>query len=85
MHVVVVGALDSVLGDWKLLDVRTQRELLETAQSEAKRLNQLVQNLLDLTRLEGDALQLNTEQCDIQDVIGTAINQLGEAARQTPD
>jgi len=78
----ISGALDSVLADWKLLDLRTQHELLETAQSEAKRLNQLVQNLLDLTRLEGGALQLNTEQCDIQDVIGTAINQLGEAARQ---
>ena len=33
-------------------------------------------------QLEGGALHLNTEQCDIQDVIGTAINQLGEAARQ---
>jgi len=78
----ITGALDSVLEDWRLLDVRTQRELLETAQSEAKRLNQLVKNLLDMTRLEGGALHLNTEQCDIQDVIGTAINQLGEAARQ---
>ena len=78
----ISGALDSLLADWKLLDLRTQRELLETAQSEAKRLNRLVQNLLDLTRLEGGALHLNTEQCDIQDVIGTAINQLGDAARQ---
>jgi len=78
----ITGALDSVLGDWELLDVRTRRELLETARGEAKRLNQLVQNLLDMTRLEGGALHLNTQQCDIQDVIGTAINQLGEAARQ---
>jgi two-component system, OmpR family, sensor histidine kinase KdpD len=78
----ISGALDSVLADRELLDVRTQRELLEMAQSEAKRLNQLVQNLLDMTRLEGGTLHLNAEQCDIQDVIGTAINQLGEAARQ---
>jgi len=78
----ITGALDSVLEDWKLLDVRTQRELLETAQGEARRLNQLVQNLLDMTRLEGGALHLNTVQCDIQDVIGAAINQIGEAARQ---
>ena len=78
----IMGTLDSVLGDSKLLDVRTQRELLEMARGEAKRLNQLVQNLLDMTRLEGGALHLNTEQCDVQDVIGAAINQLGEAARQ---
>jgi signal transduction histidine kinase len=78
----ITGALDSVLGDWKLLDVSTQRELLETAQSEARRLNHLVQNLLDMTRLEGAALHLNIEQCDIQDVIGAAIRQLGEVARQ---
>ena len=34
-----------------------------------------------MTRLEGGAVHLNTERCDIQDVIGTALGQLGEAAR----
>jgi len=78
----IIGALDSVLEDWKVLDVHTQHLLLETAQGSARRLSQLVQNLLDMTRLEGGALHLNIVRCDVQDVIGTAIRQLGEAARQ---
>ena len=78
----IIGALDSVLEDWKVLDVHAQHLLLETAQGSARRLSQLVQNLLDMTRLEGGALHLNIVRCDVQDVIGTAIRQLGEAARQ---
>ena len=60
----IIGALDSVLEDWKVLDVHTQHLLLETAQGSARRLSQLVQNLLDMTRLEGGALHLNIVRCD---------------------
>jgi two-component system, OmpR family, sensor histidine kinase KdpD len=76
----VTGALNSVLEDGHLLDVATQRELLETARDEAKRLDRLVQNLLDMTRLEGGAVHIKREPCDVQDVISAALLQLGERA-----
>jgi two-component system sensor histidine kinase KdpD len=78
----VTGTLNSLLEDAPLLDVSTQRELLETARDEAKRLDRLVRNLLDMSRLESDAVRVRTELCDVQDVVGTALVQLGEAAKQ---
>ncbi|HKV78089.1 MAG TPA: ATP-binding protein [Candidatus Sulfotelmatobacter sp.] len=78
----VTGALNSVLEDGYLLDAPTQRELLETAREEAKRLDRLVRNLLDMTRLDGNAIHIKTELCDVQDVVGSALAQLGEAANQ---
>ncbi|HLH06595.1 MAG TPA: ATP-binding protein [Terriglobales bacterium] len=80
----VTGALNSVLEDGTLLDVSTQRELLKTAQEEARRLNQLLQNLLDMTRLEGGILHLKTELHDIQDAVGAALEQLATVAQQRP-
>ena len=77
----VMGALSSVLEDGYLLDASTQRELLETAREEAKRLDRLLRNLLDMTRLEGSAIHIKIELCDVQDVVGAAVAQLGEAAK----
>ena len=77
----VTGALNSVLEDGYLLDPSTQRELLETAREEAKRLDRLLRNLLDMTRLEGSAIHTKIELCDVQDVVGSALAQLGEAAK----
>lgn len=78
----VSGALNTLIEDGELLDASTQRELLETAQEEARRLNGLVQNLLDMTRLQGGAVSVKREPCHVQDVIGAALAQLGEPARR---
>lgn len=78
----VAGALNSVLEDGNLLDACTQRELLETAREEAKRLDRLLRNLLDMTRIEGCAIRIKTELCDVQDVVGAALAQIGEAAKR---
>lgn len=80
----IIGALNSVLEDGALLDAPTQQSLLETAQEEAGRLNCLVQNLLDMTRLEGGAVRVKAEPCDVHDVVGAALHQLSEAARSRP-
>ncbi|MDQ2947504.1 MAG: DUF4118 domain-containing protein [Acidobacteriota bacterium] len=80
----VVGALNTVLEDGALLDAATQRHLLETAQGEATKLNRLVQNLLDMSRLEGGAIHVKKELCDVHDVIGAALEQLGEPTRKHP-
>jgi two-component system, OmpR family, sensor histidine kinase KdpD len=78
----VTGALNCLLEDEPLLGAATQRELLKTAQDEATRLNQLVQNLLDMTRLEGGAVRVRVEPYDVQDVVGAALEQLGQTARE---
>lgn len=58
------------------LDAETQSELVDTALEEAGRLNRLVANLLDMTRLESGALHLKQEPCDVQDLVGAALARL---------
>jgi two-component system sensor histidine kinase KdpD len=77
----ITGALSSLLEDRELLDPTTQRELLETAQGESERLNRVVGNLLDMTRLEAGVVGVRLEPADVQDVIGTALEHLGGVAR----
>lgn len=54
-----------------------QRSLVVTAREEADRLNRLVGNLLSMTRIESGAIKLHSEPGDIEDVIGTALEQIG--------
>jgi two-component system sensor histidine kinase KdpD len=49
--------------------------LIESANRQAQRLNLLVENLLNMTRLEAGTVQLNREPVDIQDLIGSVLNQ----------
>jgi two-component system, OmpR family, sensor histidine kinase KdpD len=80
----VTGALNSVLEDGALLDASTQNELLMAAREEAIRLNRLLQNLLDMTRLEGGTVKVKLEPHDVQDAVGAALEQLGDTARRHP-
>lgn len=73
----ITGALSTLLADAGQLDAETERSLVENAHEEAGRLNHLVGNLLDMTRLEAGALAIRREPSDIQDVIGAALGQLG--------
>lgn len=78
----VTGALQSLRQDSSVLDEPTRQELLMNAEEQAVRLNRLVGNLLDMSRLEAGAVRVKREPCDILDVIEAAIEQLGETARR---
>ena len=52
-------------------------ELARIAQAEAYRLDRLVENLLDLSRLETGALQPKREPHDVENLVGTALGELG--------
>ncbi len=72
----ITGALSS-LQEGPVLDDEIQRNLLDTAREEADRLNRLVGNLLNMTRLEAGAIHIHNEPCDIQDLIGSSLEGLG--------
>jgi len=59
-------------------DYATRLDLIQSATGQARQLNRLVENLLDMTRLEAGALHLNRELADIQDLIGSVVNQMEE-------
>lgn len=57
------------------LDSKTRLELLDSAIDQARQLNRLVENLLNMTRLEAGRVHLNLEPCDLQDLVGTVLQQ----------
>jgi len=59
-------------------DSATRIELIESAIAQSRQLNRLVENLLDMTRLEAGAIHLNRELADVQDLIGSVVNQMQE-------
>jgi two-component system sensor histidine kinase KdpD len=71
----ITGVLSTLNDQHTQLDEETRRSLGETAMQEAERLNRLVGNLLDMTRLEAGALRLVREPCEVGDVIGAALEQ----------
>jgi two-component system sensor histidine kinase KdpD len=80
----ITGALSSLQEDGASLDEATRAILIENATGEAERLNRLVGNLLDMTRIEAGALRVNRELYDVQDVIGSSLAQLEPQLEQHP-
>ncbi len=67
-----------------VLDRAARLDMLENAREETARLNRLVENLLDMTRLESGTLKLRQEPGDLQDVIGSALAHLDEPFKNRP-
>jgi two-component system sensor histidine kinase KdpD len=61
-----------------------QRQLIEELDEAAARLNRLVRNLLDLSRLEAGHLKPNFEWHDVRDVVHTAVQNLERALAGRP-
>lgn len=74
----ITGALSSLREQAMSLDSSSRQSLLDTAYEEALRLDRLLGNLLNMARIEAGAVRLRIETCDLQDVIGAALEQLGE-------
>ncbi|GMU53180.1 MAG: sensor histidine kinase [Candidatus Xenobia bacterium] len=68
----ITGALRSLREDGELLDDTARLELTDNACAEAERLNRLVTNLLDLTRLEGGARPVRLELCQLAELVSAA-------------
>lgn len=62
----------------KHADKPIQVELLDESASAVRRLNRLVANLLNQTRLESGALKPRFDWCDPADVVGGALEQVGD-------
>jgi two-component system sensor histidine kinase KdpD len=75
----ITGAASSLLDAAANPVESEQRDLLETIHDEAFRLNRLVTNLLDMTRLESGALRVRKEWLPIEEPIGGALNRLDTA------
>jgi two-component system sensor histidine kinase KdpD len=61
-----------------------RRELLAAIREESDRMNRLVGNLLDMTRLESGALQIRKEWHPLEEVVGAALGRLAARLGDRP-
>jgi two-component system sensor histidine kinase KdpD len=71
---VITGAGTSLLDSSATLGEPIRRELVETIVEESQRLNRLVGNLLDMTRLESGAVEVRKEWHSIVEVLGSTLS-----------
>ena len=81
----IIGAVTGLLEDqFVVYSPEAQHDLLQTILNGAERMNRFVSNLLDMARLESGMLKLKQDWCDLQDIIGVAVNRLGETLTNRP-
>ncbi len=80
----ITGAATTLLENDRLLDTTARLDLLQTIQEEADHLNRIIRNVLDMTRLESGAIQLNKEWQPLEEVVGAVINRLGDRLKDHP-
>ncbi len=76
----ITGAASTLLDEPTRFDPQ-ERDLLATIHEEARRLNRLVSNLLEVTRLESGALALKKDWLPLEEVIGASLNRLDDVLR----
>jgi two-component system sensor histidine kinase KdpD len=77
----VKAAAGTLLSSWSRLAPEERRELLETISDEAERLERLVRNTLELSRIRAGALDIEPERVDIADLVQHAVRRLRPIAR----
>jgi two-component system sensor histidine kinase KdpD len=80
----IAGAASGLLEENAPLDASTRHELCQTISEEANRLNRLVNNLLDMTRLEAGAIQVHKEWQPLEEVVGAALTRLEAQLHDRP-
>ncbi len=60
------------------------RELVRTIQEEADHLNEIIKNVLDMTRLEAKAITVKKEWQSIEEIAGVVLNRLSERLEGRP-
>lgn len=74
----ITGSLTALLDNKSNLDTAQKKELLNTACGEAGRLNRIVNNILDMTKMEAGVLKIDKKPSDLRDLVGACLEQLKE-------
>lgn len=77
LSTILTGATD-LLSDTDLSPVARRR--VETTVSETERLSRLVSDMLDLSRIEGRALQLDPDEVALRDAVAAAVERLHQTS-----
>jgi K+-sensing histidine kinase KdpD len=72
----ITGAATTLRDESAAIDRAQQREMLDTICEEADRLERLVRNLLDMTRLESGAIAVKRQWLPLEEIVGSALTRL---------
>ena len=78
----IIGTSSALQNDEISGNKEMRKELAEELASASERLNSVVENLLDTSRLGSGVFQLNREWCDIKDIVSISIERLGKVMDQ---
>ena len=80
----ITGAISILRNHFNTTAETTRQALFDDVSDAANRLNHLVANLLDMSRLDAGRLQLKLDWCMINDVVGVAVQRLQPKLGQHP-
>lgn len=81
---VVAGAASTLLEKEASLDRAARLELLHTIHEETDRLERIIRNVLNLTRLESGAITVCKEWQPLEEIIGVVLNRFSDRFRERP-
>jgi two-component system sensor histidine kinase KdpD len=73
---VITGAASTLVEGGARVEPAERMDLTETILEEAERLNRLIRNLLDMTRLESGTVKVHKEWMSLEEVVGTALDRM---------
>ncbi len=79
---VVTGAASTLLEKDASLDRTARLELLRTIHEETDRLERIIRNVLNLTRLESGAIAIHKEWQPLEEITGAVLNSLSDRLRE---
>lgn len=74
----IKASVGSMLQANSTIDAETQKQLLQGVDQETDRLNKMVGNILDLSRLEADAWAPKKELTTVSELVGSVLDSFGE-------
>jgi two-component system sensor histidine kinase KdpD len=72
----IIGSSATLIEDEKILNKKDRKELILNINKSSLRMLTIVNNLLDMARIESGSPNLKYEWCDITDIIGVAIKRV---------
>jgi two-component system sensor histidine kinase KdpD len=81
----VIAGASSALGDPSLaLDAHTRSQLAASIEAKAREMSELISNVLDLMRFEAGEVKLRRDWQTLDDLLGTALDRLGDRLEGHP-
>jgi two-component system sensor histidine kinase KdpD len=74
----ITGSSTALLQEDITLDKQSRQELVQTIFEEAEHLNQIIRNVLDMTRLEAKAISVQKEWQSLEEIVGVVLNRLAD-------